>query len=1062
MASVVTDGRGSGRAVASVTTPHNGNRGCGINGTGTCTNDGDLATIFIDADGQEQLVRTIGADTSGGPNGFTRQVLTDLDGDGSLERIASVDHGARYYRGLSALRVYSLDGLELADVSVGQDHPTNFVVGNLDGVGAKEIAANGTGGILQIYDSDLVLTAQTSASTGYLMLAADLDGDGIAELVTRDGQRVRIFDAQSLVEKWTLDVGETVNWAITSDLDADGYAELYIASGGKMTAFSFETEAQTYSIQTTASPAEGGTLSCDPSPVEEGASSTCTASANDGYRFSAWSGDCSGTNPSCTLSNVTAARAVTARFSENPEPPPIGIDTLATPLDGGRVSCDPNPVLFGGSSTCIATAHRGFQFDAWSGDCSGTDRNCTLSDITATRSVTAGFSAIIDGKHPISTTASPAAGGRISCDPNPVPDNRNSTCTATPNEGYSFTGWSGDCDGNNPSCTLSNVSVPQRVFATFSEAGITTEQSARNYVPGDTLTITGFFNDTSGATMRSLVWSPEVPSGWSITSVSGDGAPQLNGNDILFTGRLNPPIAFSYEVQVPSTARGEYRVTSVISYQSDAMINPVTLIGEPDPLWLNPIGRHSADYQDDAWVIDAIEASRVLSYWRAGGYQVNPAGADGYAMDAGSTEGNLHSADYRDPRWRIDSGEANRVLAYWRLGGYQADPAGDDGYAPLGQGARSARNTPVATQQAGPYSAGSNLQISNRIGAEGDANLVSLLWRPTLPSGWTITTVSGDGSPELSQDGTEILFTAGELPLPLNFSYTVAVPASASGPQEISTEYEYWQSGMANPVEGTAQPDPLSLSDGPITGASVGIGLYNPARSIFYLRNTPTAGAADATFIYGPGGRGWQPLIGDWNGDGQETIGLYNPARSMFYLRNANSNGIADATFIYGPGGRGWQPLVGDWDGDGTDTIGLYNPARSIFYLRNANSNGIADATFIYGPGGRGWMPLVGDWDGDGTDTIGLYNPTRSMFYLRNANSNGIADATFIYGPGGLGWMPLIGDWDSNGQETIGLYNPTAGRYYLRNSNSSGIADLNARYGPTPSSWMPLSGAWAN
>ncbi|MEA1052915.1 hypothetical protein U5801_24355 [Lamprobacter modestohalophilus] len=243
--------------------------------------------------------------------------------------------------------------------------------------------------------------------------------------------------------------------------------------------------------------------------------------------------------------------------------------------------------------------------------------------------------------------------------------------------------------------------------------------------------------------------------------------------------------------------------------------------------------------------------------------------------------------------------------------------------------------------------------------------------------------------------------------------------------------------------------------------ASTGIGLYNPARSIFYLRNTPSNGAADATIIYGPGGRGWQPLVGDWNGDGTETIGLYNPAISRFYLRNANSNGAADISFIYGPGGRGWMPLVGDWDGDGTDTIGLYNPARSMFYLRNANSNGIANATFIYGPGGRGWMPLVGDWDGDGTDTIGLYNPTRSIFYLRNANSNGIADATFIYGPGGRGWLPLVGDWDSNGLETVGLYNPTAGRYYLRNANSNGIADLNARYGPAPSSWTPLVGSWS-
>jgi hypothetical protein len=33
----------------------------------------------------------------------------------------------------------------------------------------------------------------------------------------------------------------------------------------------------------------------------------------------------------------------------------------------------------------------------------------------------------------------------------------------------------------------------------------------------------------------------------------------------------------------------------------------------------------------------------------------------------------------------------------------------------------------------------------------------------------------------------------------------------------------------------------------------------------------------------------------------------------MFFLKNSNSAGPADTTFSYGPGGLGWTPLVGSW-----------------------------------------------------------------------------------------------------------------------------------------------------
>ena len=120
---------------------------------------------------------------------------------------------------------------------------------------------------------------------------------------------------------------------------------------------------------------------------------------------------------------------------------------------------------------------------------------------------------------------------------------------------------------------------------------------------------------------------------------------------------------------------------------------------------------------------------------------------------------------------------------------------------------------------------------------------------------------------------------------------------------------------------------------------------------------------ANLTFPFGPANSGWTPLVGDWNGDGIDTVGPYNPFTSTFYLRNTNSAGPANIVVSYGPA-AGWKPLVGDWNGDGVDTVGLYNPFTSTFFLRNTNTEGSADSTFPYGPAGAGWTPLGGNWDG--------------------------------------------------------------------------------------------------
>jgi len=219
------------------------------------------------------------------------------------------------------------------------------------------------------------------------------------------------------------------------------------------------------------------------------------------------------------------------------------------------------------------------------------------------------------------------------------------------------------------------------------------------------------------------------------------------------------------------------------------------------------------------------------------------------------------------------------------------------------------------------------------------------------------------------------------------------------------------------------------------------IGVFR--NGVWYLRKSNTNGIADLAFTYGQSGD--VPVIGDWKGDGVDTIGVYR--YGVFFLRNSNTNGIADITFGYG-NLWGDTPVVGDWDGNGIDTIGVYR--YGVFFLRNSNTNGIADINFTYGQPKD--IPVIGDWNGDGIDTVGMYR--NGVFYLRNSNTNGIADINFTYGQSGD--IPVIGDWNGDSIDTVGVYRN--GVFYLRNSNTNGIADLAFAYGQSGD--IPVIGDW--
>ena len=185
-------------------------------------------------------------------------------------------------------------------------------------------------------------------------------------------------------------------------------------------------------------------------------------------------------------------------------------------------------------------------------------------------------------------------------------------------------------------------------------------------------------------------------------------------------------------------------------------------------------------------------------------------------------------------------------------------------------------------------------------------------------------------------------------------------------------------------------------------------GLYRQSDGYVYLRNTNTQGPADIKFFFGNPGD--VPIAGDFNGDGCDTVSIYRPSNQTFYIINklgANDGGLGAADFSYVFGNPGDKPFVGDFDGDGIETVGLHRESTGLVYFRNSHTPGNADNQFIFGdPGDR---LVAGDWTGNGVFSPALFRPSNTTMYFRYTNTQGNADNQFVPVPNGTDWLPVAG-----------------------------------------------------
>jgi hypothetical protein len=175
-------------------------------------------------------------------------------------------------------------------------------------------------------------------------------------------------------------------------------------------------------------------------------------------------------------------------------------------------------------------------------------------------------------------------------------------------------------------------------------------------------------------------------------------------------------------------------------------------------------------------------------------------------------------------------------------------------------------------------------------------------------------------------------------------------------------------------------------------------GLYRQSDGFVYLRNSNTQGVADIRFFFGNPGD--VPMAGDFDHDGCDTVSIYRPSEQRVYVIDelgSGDRGLGAATHSFMFGNPGDRPFIGDFDGDGTDTVGLHRASTGLVYFRNSNTTGLADSQFVFGNPGD--LIAAGDWIGAGRDTVAVYRPSNQTLYIKYANSAGNADVQLVAGP---------------------------------------------------------------
>lgn len=339
-----------------------------------------------------------------------------------------------------------------------------------------------------------------------------------------------------------------------------------------------------------------GSVSCTPTPVIKGDSSSCTAVPANGWQVLGWGGACAatGANAQCFLPKIRKNEVATVSFALIL---PATHSVTATVVGGnGSVRCNPSTVTKYDASTCLAIPDSGYQVQSWTGDCvgSGSNPQCYLTKVQKNEVSTVSFVALPVNHYSVTATVI-GGNGTVSCTPTSVTAGQGSTCTAVPEPGYQVQSWSGACllAGSAAQCSLTNIQTDQNATVSFAA------------IPPITYTVTAAVASGNGSV--SCAPSPVIKgggstctavpaAGWQVQYWTGACA-ATGGNVQCFLPKVhkNEVSTVSFVTQPPLT----YSVSAmaVLGFGSVSCIPPAVSAGGSSDCTATP----ASGYQVQSW-----------------------------------------------------------------------------------------------------------------------------------------------------------------------------------------------------------------------------------------------------------------------------------------------------------------------------------------------------------------------------------------------------------------------------------------------------------------------------
>ena len=261
-------------------------------------------------------------------------------------------------------------------------------------------------------------------------------------------------------------------------------------------------------LGTSASPAAGGTVSGgglfsatqSPAPT-----ATVAIMTNTGYRFTGWSGACTGSS-TCTVT-MDAEKSVTANFVRTYE-----LATGVSPSGSGTLDHGGGTTDEGTAISITATPNLGYRFGEWVSDAGGCPLQSRYSPVcafTMSQAVTVTAHFVVGPTYMLTATASPAGGGTLTGG-GEYNGGTGVDVTQTPNAGFRFSHWTGGSCSGAGTCSVT-MTRDRRVVAIYvARYTLTTSATA-----GGSVSAGGTFDEGTDVTVTATPNTGYRFVGWS-------------------------------------------------------------------------------------------------------------------------------------------------------------------------------------------------------------------------------------------------------------------------------------------------------------------------------------------------------------------------------------------------------------------------------------------------------------------------------------------------------------------------------------------------------------------